>query len=792
MNSNLKTIDEIALEIGVSLEHLRNIRAVNNDCPEPVATVGEQELFDLGEMKKFFEGLPERQQKTKALLDSIFKSSPSTSRNPKWMTLSQISRELGVSQSALSNWKTRYGSEFPEPVAMVGKQRLFDIDELSKFVEQQGLSENSKEREDRLLAAIFGSTDNSAEQFNSFLFRVFDGARSEGLSFETVTRFVVALAYSGFSKRGLVQTNDRAERAFKDVSSEMAKRGETSEFCKSLEEIFVTHAPEVSPTEFATSMYGYFLRQRIQMGTSDHFTSNFTSEPTLTRLIARLAPGKRVLNIGSGIGSLARAYAVNGSHVVGQEKHLEAIGIHELLAAIEGLKVELFTEDALQTFHPEWQIDPFDAVVSNPPWKKPVDPENIDISDPRWRALSEIKSKDTMDYFIESALIYLRQTDGNHPHRAIICVPPSWLFAEQSVKMRNFLVRNDYLESVIQLGGGLDNKSSLPVALLILSKSRTSRQSVRMIDARELGDKIPSGSRRELSNDDISKIVNLLNNDALPDLSNLHLSTQGIDVPTHKLRTDQVALVPSRHILSLKPRLSLDEATASLATSRLVLLKKFEVLTSMLEQTEPSKLSEEFKSQSLQSLLRIALWDGDKSLLTLKVQTRKQGFFSTPEEIRPDDVIISLGGPSLGEVTQGRLLLDQKILWPRIAILRVTNQEVILPKFLLVWAAFGGLPEFLESQKMSATTPFLDRKVMDNISIPIPPLTVQQSVINWAAPLQEVLDFLAGSTGRVDRPKGRFAEPEGAPESFAYLAAQMVGAASTILQSCLGPVAVEA
>ena len=147
MNSNLKTIDEIALEIGVSLEHLRNIRAVNNDCPEPVATVGEQELFDLGEMKKFFEGLPERQQKTKALLDSIFKSSPSTSRNPKWMTLSQISRELGVSQSALSNWKTRYGSEFPEPVAMVGKQRLFDIDELSKFVEQQGLSENSKERE---------------------------------------------------------------------------------------------------------------------------------------------------------------------------------------------------------------------------------------------------------------------------------------------------------------------------------------------------------------------------------------------------------------------------------------------------------------------------------------------------------------------------------------------------------------------------------------------------------------------------------------------------------------------
>ena len=357
MNSNLKTLEEIALETGVSLEHLREIVSASN-----LANVGEQDRFlleqvekailaNVGEQDRFLleqdrfllkyvekaigAGLRGEQQKPKALLDSIFKSSPSTSRNPKWMTLSQISRELGVSQSALSNWKTRYGSEFPEPVAMVGKQRLFDIDELSKFVEQQGLSENSKEREDRLLAAIFGSTDNSAEQFNSFLFRVFDGARSEGLSFETVTRFVVALAYSGFSKRGLVQTNDRAERAFKDVSSEMAKRGETSAFCKSLEEIFVTHAPEVSPTEFATSMYGYFLRQRIQMGTSDHFTSNFTSEPTLTRLIARLAPGKRVLNIGSGIGSLARAYAVNGSHVVGQEKHLEAIGIHELLAAIE-------------------------------------------------------------------------------------------------------------------------------------------------------------------------------------------------------------------------------------------------------------------------------------------------------------------------------------------------------------------------------------------------------------------------------------------------------------------------
>ena len=695
---------------------------------------------------------------------------------PEPVTLSQLARYLGVTPTAVSNWQSRYKTEFPSPVKTDGRRRLYNLDDVVKFVRERGLKESST---DVLLDAIFPEADKKRrEELDGFVYRTLGELRNV-CPIEEALRFTAMFAVRAMVARSKLKLSRTVSESLDQLNREISLRSEQSRICRSLEQVWHERTPDCTSRELADAIYRVVLRHARVIGHFEHATPE-----SLALLIQKLAPGSRVLNIGSGVGLLAEAYGRSGSTLTAQEINSSTANFHRLLAALAGYEVDLRTENALTTPHPEWTTDPFDAVVSNPPWNVMVDPESIDLSDSRWRALSEFRSKNILDYFIESSLAYLRSSDGNQRHRAILCLPPSWLSSGQAFRMRNFLVRNDYVEGVIQLGDGISLNSNVPPALLVLSKLRIPRSSVRMIDAREIGTR---GNRRhrEITGLEIDQLVSVFDSDVATDRGQLRV----VDVSTGDLRNDQVLLTPSRYAALNVPKQSLDEATTTLDSTTKYLVENLERLLDGMRALRAEGLVEVLRDQSIADTRRIHLHGvASSQILQTKVMTRQQGSEFSSEEIRPEDVVICLGGGSLGEAESGQEVLESRRSWPRVATLRVLDRETIDPNFLLMWARFGGLKEYLESQRVSATTPFLGRQVLEDVVIPIPPLAIQKDISKWAQPVIELTRFLGRPSANTDRRNTETQTREGHFASHGEAVRQLAASTSAIFQSALGPV----
>jgi len=698
---------------------------------------------------------------------------------PELVSLAQIARYLGVTPAALSNWQARYKAEFPKPLKIEGRRKLFNLEQVVAFVRERGLAESAS---DRLLEAISPDEDVKArEKVDGFIRRTLGELRND-VTVDEALRFTAALAVRTALNRDQISLTPVGRQALDETYRDFENHAtrSTTTICRSLEKVWADSAPDISPREIAKSIYRSVGWHARVIGRFEHATSE-----SLARLVQLLAPGKRVLNIGSGLGLIAQAYGEAGSKLIGQEINRSCVTFHLLLSALSGASVNVLEEDAITSPHPEWRTEPFDAVISNPPWNAGVNPERVDISDPRWRALSEFRSKNLLDYFIESSIAYLRQSNGQESYRAILCVPPSWLFSEQSVRMRNFLVRNEYVEGVIQLGDGISLGTSVPPALLVLSKRSSPRHAVRMIDARGIGVRQHPRLPREIPGVQIDELVDAFNAEKAEDWDNIRV----VDIPLDDLRNEQVLLVPSRYTAKPESNLKPDEALRLLDPARETMITRLRLLSGELEQFDGASLLDLL--QPLRSIppRKLNLSDTDREKVVYwTVKTRQKGSEFSADDIHRDDVVVCLGGTALGRAERGESIVHGRISWPRGAVMRVVNRTVLDPRFLLVWASFGGLKEFLEGQKVSVTTPFLGRHVLEDVSIAIPQPDVQDKIVAWFEPLMTLKEampwwnYTNADLVNVVKNGGKTSIP------MDRMASQIALAASTILQSALGPV----
>lgn len=698
---------------------------------------------------------------------------------PELVSLAQIARYLGVTPAALSNWQTRYKAEFPKPLKIEGRRKLFNLEQVVAFVKDRGLAESAS---DRLVEAIFRSEDVKArEKVDGFVRRTLGELRND-MTVDDALRYTAALAVRTALRRDQISLTPVGRQALDETYRDFENHAtrSTTSICRSLEQVWADSAPEVSPRELADSIYRAVQWHARVIGQFEHATSE-----SLARLIQRLAPGERVLNIGSGLGLIARAYGEAGSQLIGQEINKTCVTFQLLLSALAGSPVDILHEDAIGSPHPEWRAEPFDAVISNPPWNASVNPEKIDISDPRWRALSEFRSKNLLDYFIESSIAYLRQSNSKEQHRAIFCVPPSWLFSEPSVRMRNYLVRNEYVEGVIQLGDGINLGINVPLALLVLSKPSAPRHAVRMIDARGIGVRQHPRLPREIPGVQIDELVDAFNAEKAEDWGVLRV----VDISLDDLRTEQVLLVPSRYTVKPESNLKPDEALKLLDPARETMITRLRHLSGELEQFDGASLINLL--QPLRSIppRQLNLSDTDREKVVVwTVKTRQKGSEFTSDDIHRDDVVVCLGGTALGRAERGESFVNGRISWPRVAVMRVIDRTAVDPRFLLVWASFGGLKQFLEGQKLSVTTPFLGRHVLEDVSIAIPQPDVQNKIVAWFEPLMILKEAMPWWNYTDVDPVTALENGGKTLNSIDLMASRIALAASTILQSALGPV----
>lgn len=114
---------------------------------------------------------------------------------------------------------------------------------------------------------------------------------------------------------------------------------------------------------------------------------------------------------------------------------------------------------------------PFDAIVSNPPysinWIGADDPTLI--NDDRFAPAGVLAPKSKADFaFVLHALSYL----SSKGRAAIVCFPGIFYRGGAEQKIRQYLVDNNYVETIISLAPNLFYGTTIAVTLLVLSKHK--------------------------------------------------------------------------------------------------------------------------------------------------------------------------------------------------------------------------------------------------------------------------------------------------------------------------------
>ncbi len=146
---------------------------------------------------------------------------------------------------------------------------------------------------------------------------------------------------------------------------------------------------------------------------------------------------------------------------------------------------------------------PFDAIVSNPPysvnWIGSDDPTLI--NDERFAPAGVLAPKSKADFaFVLHALSYL----SGKGRAAIVCFPGIFYRGGAEQKIRQYLIDNNFVETVISLAPNLFFGTSIAVNILVLSKHKTDNKT-QFIDASALFKKATNNNT--LTDDHIARIM---------------------------------------------------------------------------------------------------------------------------------------------------------------------------------------------------------------------------------------------------------------------------------------------
>ncbi|MDQ7075342.1 MAG: type I restriction-modification system subunit M [Gammaproteobacteria bacterium] len=150
---------------------------------------------------------------------------------------------------------------------------------------------------------------------------------------------------------------------------------------------------------------------------------------------------------------------------------------------------------------------PFDAIVSNPPysvkWIGSDDPTLI--NDERFAPASVLAPKSKADFgFVMHCLNYL----SSKGRAAIVCFPGIFYRGGAEKKIRQYLVENNFVESVISLAPNLFYGTTIAVNILVLSKHK-SDSTVQFIDASGEGFFKKSTNNNLMTDAHVAEIVRL-------------------------------------------------------------------------------------------------------------------------------------------------------------------------------------------------------------------------------------------------------------------------------------------
>ena len=223
----------------------------------------------------------------------------------------------------------------------------------------------------------------------------------------------------------------------------------------------------------------------------------FFTPQHVSKLIAQLAMHKqtsvnKIYDPACGSGSLLlQAKKHFDAHIIedgffGQELNHTTYNLARMNMFLHNINYDKFNIQLGDTLRePHFSDDkPFDAIVSNPPysvkWIGSDDPTLI--NDDRFAPAGVLAPKSKADFaFVLHALSYL----SSKGRAAIVCFPGIFYRGGAEQKIRQYLVDNNYVETIISLAPNLFYGTPIAVNILVLSKRKVDN-TTQFIDASSL------------------------------------------------------------------------------------------------------------------------------------------------------------------------------------------------------------------------------------------------------------------------------------------------------------------
>ena len=247
----------------------------------------------------------------------------------------------------------------------------------------------------------------------------------------------------------------------------------------------------------------------------------FYTPQEVSELLTRLAiVGKKAVNkiydpaCGSGSLLLKAAKILGKDNVrngfYGQEINLTTYNLCRINMFLHDIGYDKFNiacEDTLVSPQ-HWDDEPFEVIVSNPPYsiKWIGDNNSILINDPRYSPAGVLAPKSKANFaFIMHSLAWLA-TNGT---ASIVCFPGIFYRSGAEQKIRRYLIDNNFVDCIIQLPDNLFFGTSIATCIMVLKKNKKDNNTL-FIDATKECVKITNNN--QLTEKNINNIIKIFEN----------------------------------------------------------------------------------------------------------------------------------------------------------------------------------------------------------------------------------------------------------------------------------------
>lgn len=286
----------------------------------------------------------------------------------------------------------------------------------------------------------------------------------------------------------------------------------------------------------------------------------FFTPQHVSKLIAQLAMHKqttvnKIYDPACGSGSLLlQAKKHFDAHIIeegffGQELNHTTYNLARMNMFLHNINYDKFDISLGDTLrNPHFGDDkPFDAIVSNPPysvkWVGSDDPTLI--NDDRFAPAGVLAPKSKADFaFVLHALSYLSPKG----RAAIVCFPGIFYRGGAEQKIRQYLVENNYVETVISLAPNLFFGTTIAVNILVLAKNKKDNRT-QFIDASALFKK--ETNNNVLLDEHIEQIMAAFD-------SKVNVDHFALSVPFEKVAANGYNLSPSSYVEARDTREAVD------------------------------------------------------------------------------------------------------------------------------------------------------------------------------------------------------------------------------------------